>query len=120
MIRRTRAGTRAASTPNGLAPPPIRIPEPLISKSGLTLTASRGVRPSRAPIASARSDLAFGLAIERDARLDRRLEIGVALAGAGEADRRRVGPGGDAKPNSPPEAMSRPSTCAATCLSSGA
>ena len=47
--RRSRAsssGTCSASTPNCLGPPPIFMPEPLSSKSGLTRTATRAGRPS--------------------------------------------------------------------------
>jgi hypothetical protein len=48
------AGTRSASTPNCWAPPPMRMPDPLRVKSGLTRTATRGRRPCAMASAAAR------------------------------------------------------------------
>jgi hypothetical protein len=44
-MRLSMAGTRSASTPNCLGPPPIFMPEDLSSKSGLTRTAALGAVP---------------------------------------------------------------------------
>src|SRR6266513_942421 len=74
------AGTRSASTPNCLGPPPIFMPELFSSKSGFTRTATRGRTPLH---------LALGFEIDHDARGNCVLEVDVRLAGAGKADARR-------------------------------
>ena len=76
------AGTCSASTPNCCGPPPIRIPEPLTWKSGLTRTATRGRTPSRSPIATTRSRLGLRLQLDRDAGGDGLRQLGRRLARA--------------------------------------
>ena len=86
-----------------------------------------GIDPDREPRPAAELggdrqralDLALGFGVEGDAGLDRLGKVGVALAGAGEADPAASAPASSAKSSSPAEAMSRPSTCLATWLSNG-
>ena len=94
--RRSRAsssGTCSTSTPNCFGPPPIFMPEPLSSKSGLTRTATRAGTPSSARSAAESRHLAHRLDVDQHAGGDRLAQLDVALAGAGEADLGRVGAG---------------------------
>ncbi len=107
---RARPAARSASTPKGLAPPPIRMPDPFRSKSGLTRTASRGVRPRFSAIASAR----------RASPSDSRFNVTPASIAAASSSSRLPGPAkltcaasipaSSARAISPPEATSKPST----------
>ena len=84
--RASSAGTSSASTPNCCGPPPIRIPEPLTWKSGLTRTATRGRIPSCSPIIATRSaSVSDSISIVTPGG-DRLGELGRGLARAGEAD----------------------------------
>jgi hypothetical protein len=67
IIRRASAGTRSASTPKGLAPPPIFMPDPLRSKSGLTRIARRGLSPSARADGKRAVRLGLGFEVERHA-----------------------------------------------------
>ena len=81
--------TRGASTPNGFAPPPIFMPEPRSSK--VRVDADRQPRPHTEPLADGQrtAHLARRFAIQRHPSGDRRLQLAVALARSGEADRAR-------------------------------
>ncbi len=114
---RTSAGTCAASTPKGDARPPIFIPDPRSSKSGLTRTASRGRTPAHSPIANARCA----------SLIDSRLTVAPARIAASSSKSRLPGPakltrsGGitaSALASSPAEATSIPSISGKIALSS--
>jgi hypothetical protein len=90
-MRRSTSGTCSTSTPNCLGPPPIFMPEPLSSKSGLTRTATRAGSP--APARPRQHGSSRGLHVDQHAGGHRLAQLGVALAGAGKADLGRVGAG---------------------------
>ena len=110
---RARSGTRSASTPKGLAPPPIFMPEPLSSKLGLTRMAMRGALPRRWPMASARrpspslSQLSVTPAPIAASSSSSRLPGPAKLIRAGSI------PTATHSASSPEEAMSNPSTSGA-------
>ena len=93
-IAASSAGTCSASMPNCFGPPPIFMPEPFSSKSGLTRTATRAGRPSSA---------AMRVEQRATSRIDSTLTSTPAatawrssasrLPGPGEADLGRVGAG---------------------------
>ena len=85
-LARAAQGPVSASTPNCWGPPPIRMPEPLTRKSGLTRTATRGRIPRRSPIATTRCGLVRRLDLDVTPGGDRLAELGVGLARPGEAD----------------------------------
>ena len=64
----------------------MRIPEPLISKSGLTRTATRGRIPSRCPISTSRRASVLGLHLHRHPGGHRLTQLGGRLSRARKAD----------------------------------
>ena len=104
------SGICSTSTPNCLGPPPIFMPEPLSSKSGLTRTATRAGRPSSPEIAasSCTSRIDSTLTSTREATAWRnsasRLPGPAKLISCGSA------PASSATFSSPAEATSMPST----------
>ena len=79
--------------PNCFGPPPIFMPEPFSSKSGLTRTATRAGRPSSAAMRVEQADLAHRLDVDQHAGGDRLAQLLGALARPGEADLGRIGAG---------------------------
>ena len=118
--RLTSDGTRAASTPNGLAPPPIRMPDPFISNAGLTRTASRGWIFTSRPILRARSTSPSDSQLSViPASIASRNSLS-RLPGPAKLILAGLAPAARAISTSPPEATSMPSTRPIVSLRTGA
>jgi hypothetical protein len=139
-VERLRAGEDVEAAPVGALPDQVRDqfgrarriePERLRSAAhahARALDLEVGVHPNREPRPNAELArnrerpirLASGLAVDRDARFDRRPKLGVRLPGPAKEIRSGAIPAASASCPSPPEATSKPSTLAAMCLRRGA